>query len=93
MGGMCVKGDDTDTMGDMQQTSITTKQKIIDGQNVELKKKNTVNFEQYKSFKKVKDIKEHYKFGQELGHGAFGSVYKTSNKQTGVDAAIKVISK
>jgi len=38
-------------------------------------------------------VKEEYEFLQELGRGSFSVVWKTRNKKTGEEVAIKVISK
>lgn len=52
-----------------------------------------ITFDSYRKFKWINHIEEHYVLGKELGHGSFGSVYKTENQQTKVPAAIKVIKK
>lgn len=47
---------------------------------VEKEHRNKLTFEQFKSFKKINNIKDHYAIGKELGSGSFGSVYMTKNK-------------
>lgn len=90
MGAVCVRGDNGDDYVPPIGTSITTKQ--VES-STDDSSKPAMTFENYKSFKFVKNIKEHYTIGKELGSGSFGSVYMTEHNQTKVPAAIKVIKK
>ena len=58
-----------DQYAEMPDTSITTKNPVIMGQAVENKQKSTLNFEQFKSFKKIKNIKDFYKISSCIGRG------------------------
>ena len=41
----------------------------------------------------VNDIGDHYKLGKVLGSGKFGTVYKASRKNIGINCAVKSIPK
>ena len=47
----------------------------------------------FKAFKFMKDISERYKFGKQLGQGAFGIVRVCTHIITGSDFAVKIIDK
>lgn len=58
-----------------------------------LKKKTTLNMNDYKAFKKIKNIESRYIQGKQLGKGAFGIVKKCRHKDTGKSFAIKIMPK
>ena len=45
----------------------------------------------YKAFKKIKNIEQRYILGKQIGKGAFGVVKKCRHKDTGKSFAIKTI--
>ena len=47
----------------------------------------------YKAFKKIKNINSRYVLGQTLGQGAFGKVKKCKHKDTSKSFAIKIMQK
>ena len=47
----------------------------------------------YKQFKYIESIQEKYKFGDELGKGAFGKVLRCKHLDSGSDFAIKIMEK
>lgn len=51
------------------------------------------SFKDYKGFKKVSDFNSLYVLKDEIGSGAFSTVYKSINKLTDREVAVKVISK
>ena len=52
-----------------------------------------LSFKDFKGFKKVLDISEHYTFQETLGKGSFGEVMKAEHKKANVVCAVKIIRK
>ncbi len=77
MGTMCVRSSDEDYIppSGFKPTILMSQDKSVDPT---LKK--AITFDNYKKFKWINHIEEHYVLGKELGHGSFGSVYMTENK-------------
>ena len=55
--------------------------------------KKYLTFKDFKGFKKVDDIHDHYTFFQQLGKGSFGEVIKCEHFKGNFDCAVKVIKK
>ncbi len=52
-----------------------------------------LSFQDYKGFKKTKDIRSTYKIYRALGKGSFGEVRRARHIKADVDCAIKMIKK
>jgi len=52
-----------------------------------------LSFKDFKGFKKVGDITDHYKFYNALGKGSFGEVMKAEHTKANVVCAVKIIKK
>ena len=57
------------------------------------KVKQYFNFKDFIGFKTIKDIRDHYKIGKELGKGTFGVVNEANHVKGNFRAAIKIIDK
>lgn len=55
--------------------------------------RRVISFKDFKGFKQVKDIHEHYQFFRILGKGSFGEVLCASHIKAKVECAVKVIRK
>ncbi len=55
--------------------------------------RRTITFRDYKGFKRIDDIREHYKFFQTLGKGSFGEVKKAENIKGKYQCAVKIVKK
>ena len=53
----------------------------------------SLGIQDYKAFKKMKDIQKRYVFGRSLGQGAFGLVKLCMHQETGKVFAIKIMTK
>lgn len=71
----------------------TDKEAHYTGTSISLEKRASLNMANMKQFRQIEYIREYYKLGDELGHGAFGEVYEATHKVTKVQVAIKVIKK
>jgi hypothetical protein len=60
---------------------------------VKVSKKRTLHINDYKKFKKIKNIEGRYAFGKTLGQGAFGVVRLCMHKDSGKTFAIKIMQK
>ena len=52
-----------------------------------------ISFKNYKGFKKVDNILDHYELSDTLGTGSFGEVLRAMHKKANVECAVKIIKK
>lgn len=52
-----------------------------------------LSFKDFKGFKKIADITDHYRFFHPLGKGSFGEVMKAEHTKANVVCAVKIIKK
>ena len=52
-----------------------------------------LSFKDFKGFKKITDIGDHYLLGETLGKGSFGEVRKAEHLKGPVTCAVKIINK
>lgn len=55
--------------------------------------RKVLSFKDFKGFKRVTDIHDHYKFFKALGKGSFGEVLSAEHIRAKVPCAVKVIRK
>ena len=57
------------------------------------KYRQMLSFKDFKGFKKIKDIGDHYSFFKTLGKGSFGEVMQAEHIKANIDCAVKIIKK
>lgn len=95
MGGCCAKN-----KGTLERPGPNPDQKTRNRTNTHLSYKPVedhytkyFSFNDYRGFKKVKDINENYKLGDVLGKGTFGVVKRADHTKAKFVCAVKMIDK
>ena len=73
--------------------SRSPKRDVEEMNQINFKKQPSLGIQDYKAFKKMKDITKRYVFGRSLGQGAFGLVKLCMHQETGKVFAIKIMTK